>query len=42
MSIFWSGPLVGVIMSLALVLLLWPLVPMLRERLSDSRGGIKA
>ena len=26
----------------AKVLLLWPLVPMLRERLSDSRGGIKA
>jgi hypothetical protein len=29
-------------MSLALVLLLWPLVPMLRERLSDSRDGIQA
>jgi putative tricarboxylic transport membrane protein len=42
LSIFWSGPLVSVIMALALVLLLWPLVPLLRQRLSGDRQAVRA
>ena len=34
LGIFWSNPLVGTIMTLALVLLLWPLAAFLRGRLS--------
>jgi putative tricarboxylic transport membrane protein len=34
LGIFWSNPLVGTIMTLALVLLLWPLATFLRGRLS--------
>ena len=33
LSIFWANPLVTGIMTLALVLLLWPLFAFLRERL---------
>ena len=33
LSIFWSGPLVGTLMGLAMVLLLWPLARLAREKL---------
>ena len=39
LAIFWSNPLVGGIMSLALVLLLWPLVGRLRGRRSEAPAG---
>ncbi|MCV2354788.1 tripartite tricarboxylate transporter permease [Paucibacter sp. B2R-40] len=45
LGIFWSGPLVGTLMSLALLLLCWPLLGLLRERLrrreieADSKLG---
>ena len=39
LAIFWSNPLVAGIMSLALVLLLWPLVARLRGRRSEAPSG---
>ncbi len=39
LAIFWSNPLVGGIMGLALVLLLWPLVARLRGRRSEAPSG---
>ena len=39
LSIFWSGGLVGTLMSLSLLLLLWPLVPLLRQRFGAARAG---
>jgi putative tricarboxylic transport membrane protein len=33
LSIFWDNPLVGTLMTLALALLLWPVLPALRRRL---------
>jgi putative tricarboxylic transport membrane protein len=37
LGIFWSNPLVGSIVSLALLMLVWPLLGLLRERLRGSR-----
>jgi len=37
LSIFWSNPLVGSIAGLAIILLLWPLIGMVRRRTSGPR-----
>jgi putative tricarboxylic transport membrane protein len=37
LAIFWSNPLVGSIVSLALLMLVWPLLGLARERLRASR-----
>ena len=39
LAIFWSNPLVGSIVSLAMVMLLWPLVGWIRRSLSRRDGG---
>jgi putative tricarboxylic transport membrane protein len=36
LSIFWSNPLVGSIAGLAMVLLLWPLMGMVKGRLTGA------
>lgn len=40
LTIFWSNPLVGAIMSLALVLLLWPLLGRLLSRRRMAPSGV--
>jgi putative tricarboxylic transport membrane protein len=37
LAIFWSNPLVGSIVTLALLMLVWPLLGLARERLRASR-----
>ncbi|MEO6744738.1 MAG: tripartite tricarboxylate transporter permease [Caldimonas sp.] len=37
LSIFWSNPLVGSIAGLAIILLLWPLIGLVRKRTSGPR-----
>ena len=39
LAIFWSNPLDGSIVSLAMVMLLWPLVGWIRRSLSRRDGG---
>ncbi|HSW03222.1 tripartite tricarboxylate transporter permease [Aquabacterium sp.] len=38
LGIFWSGPLVGTLMTLSLVLLLWPVVSLLRSKWSANKN----
>ena len=40
LAIFWSNPLVGSIVSLAMLMLLWPLVGWLKRSLLRREGGI--
>jgi putative tricarboxylic transport membrane protein len=39
MAIFWANPLVGSIVSLAMLFLLWPLVGWIKHRLMRREGG---
>ena len=39
LSIFWSNPLVASIAGLAIILLLWPLVGIVRGRLQTGRAA---
>ena len=39
LSIFWANPLVASIAGLAIILLLWPLVGIVRARLETGRAA---
>jgi putative tricarboxylic transport membrane protein len=38
LSIFWSNPLVGIIVTLALLMLFWPLFSFISERMNRRRA----